>query len=166
MTSSVTLRKKSIQEDINKDCVLFDEENLASPLCPAPSDNSLLQTPQRKAKLTTKNDEDCKNTQDFTTPKHVRRVNFLTLMSNNSPSEEKKDLENYLNQSAALNGKKFLKFNEDIPATPSCTKGQALTPQVCLFLRLLLGWLFDLPIFPDGLFYANPFQMDINIQVN
>lgn len=40
-----------------------------------------------------------------------------------------------------------------------------LSPEVSLFLRLLLGWLFDLPIFPDGLFYTDPSQTDINMEV-
>ena len=41
----------------------------------------------------------------------------------------------------------------------------SLAPEVALFLRLLLGWLFELPVFPDGLFYTPPEQTDINAQV-
>uniref|UniRef100_A0A6A7FUP4 Codanin-1-like isoform X1 n=1 Tax=Hirondellea gigas TaxID=1518452 RepID=A0A6A7FUP4_9CRUS len=36
--------------------------------------------------------------------------------------------------------------------------------EVSLFLRLLLGWLFDLPIFPDGLFYADLHTTDIDVE--
>ncbi|XP_018024033.1 uncharacterized protein LOC108679817 [Hyalella azteca] len=36
--------------------------------------------------------------------------------------------------------------------------------EVSLFLRLLLGWLFDLPVFPDGLFYAELPNTSIDIK--
>lgn len=40
------------------------------------------------------------------------------------------------------------------------------SPEVGIFLRLLMGWLFDLPVFPDGLFYADPANTDIDFEVS
>lgn len=36
------------------------------------------------------------------------------------------------------------------------------SPSSALFLKFVLGWLFDLPNFPDGLFFADPNEADID----
>lgn len=50
---------------------------------------------------------------------------------------------------------------------PSCggaSPGKTFAPSNSLLLKLLLGWLFDLPNFPDGLFFVEVSEADIDHQ--
>ncbi|KAK3867625.1 hypothetical protein Pcinc_026922 [Petrolisthes cinctipes] len=49
-------------------------------------------------------------------------------------------------------------------STFSSPSQPTFSPSSALFLKFALGWLFDLPNFPDGLFFAEPCEADIDQQ--
>ncbi|KAK7084373.1 Codanin-1 C-terminus [Halocaridina rubra] len=51
----------------------------------------------------------------------------------------------------------------DCPHGLAVSQTRSLSPSSCLLLKLLLGWLFDLPNFPNGLFFAEVLDADIDM---